>query len=194
MNIVDWMYGDNPPAYEGVCSTLSELRPNLAYRDLIYNFINRLWGEDYADSLEITISFKESVLNTFQEKYIKKMLKQHFPDKYRVFLLADYSTVGRLHFHGLIKPLNGPKGLDYLRRKLVKIFGRTEIKPIRCKIQWLTYMFKYYYKYEKQISATCYITNDIKMDKCYETHNLEDEYKQNIDKCLQTWVHRLDLD
>lgn len=185
-SIVDWIYGSNETVVsEGVDHTLSDLRPILDYREVVVNLVDYLWGEDYNDSLEVTITLKESVLNTFTESYIKKMIKANLKPQFRTFLLADYSKVGRLHFHGVIKPIKGTKGLDYLRRKLTKIFGRTEIKPIREKLQWLTYMVKYYYDIEQEISAKDYITNDVNTWKIHTKHNLEADYKKDIFKRVE---------
>lgn len=181
--IVDWLYNG-----EGVVPTLSELRPNLDYRQTIANLVDYLWGEPYNDCLELTISFKESVLNTYTEGYIKKLVKQVLPKRFRIFLLADYSTVGRFHLHGVIKPLNGTKGMDYFKRKLTRLFGRTELKPLNSRYTWLCYITKYYYENKHIIGQSDYITNDPLITRAFEKRSIEqaqieDTFKQ-IEKLI----------
>lgn len=116
--------------------------------EIITNFYNWMWDSFWDNALELTITFTDNILDKYNHGFIQKEIfrlidKQNL--NYRILLFRDYSDVGRLHYHGLIKPTNkGIERMDKLRSQLRNRFGRCEIKRINSREFYLLYMLKIY--------------------------------------------------
>jgi len=156
---------------QGVINTLSRLRQKTA-NTIPYNIhtvANHLWKDIYDDAQELSMTFKETILNTFNQSYIKnsinKILKK-YENRLLITLFCDYAPIGgRFHLHGVIKPFNdGIKYMDKFKREITRIFGKTDIKPIHSRKSYIAYMLKVY-MIQVKLTRQEIITND------YRIHN-----------------------
>jgi len=187
MSILDYLYNDG-----GIRNTLSELRPEIANMAILENLADHLFDGCYDGSLGLTITFRENILDTFKESHIHKVIQDELnrvSNKFLITLLQDYSSVGRLHYHGVIKADN-PKGLDTFKRRLTKLFGRVELRPLRYRFKWICYMLKYYFNHNERVSPKNIVSNDTSLFKVYIPRDIQtdvkDEFYKQISKFLYT--------
>lgn len=135
----------------------------LTQYEIIENLYNFMWEKLYDDSLELTITFKENTLNTYSHEYIQKDLQKwvnKYSPAFRTILFKDYSKTGRLHYHGIIKPINkGLEQLDTWRRATARRYGRLELKPINSRKYYLVYILKIYIN-QLELTPQHIVSND----------------------------------
>lgn len=110
------------------------------------------FGDDF---LEICVTFtehnrlnyKEATLQYIVEGGIKLAVKNR-RCKPEWLLIPEYSGVGNMHYHGMLKGFNGP-ALAALKRILNHTCGRTCIHMVKYPESYKKYIFK---DYDKKIS------------------------------------------
>lgn len=118
---------------------------------------------------ELSVTFSDKWLIPYNTTYIQMRLKE-FMDRWtktaNYILVQDYSSTGRLHYHGLIEMVNVDK-YQKLLVNLRRTFGKIECLPIN---KWDIYMHyitgvyeEEHEKYMKPVTwnTTRYITNKL---------------------------------
>lgn len=157
-----------------------------AQYEILTNLYNYLWDNTWDDALELTITFTDKILNTYTHEYIHKDLFKLIDKNnlnFRVILFKDYSQTGRLHYHGLIKPINkGLERLDTWRRAVARRYGRLELKPINSRQYYLIYCLKIYINH-LEITPGHILTNMAQVPYLFVDDYTPDDYYSWTDIC-----------
>lgn len=131
---------DNDSDTESDTSDGVEIRNTLSYlRPIMERMI------EHTDCSEITITFKQTYRDNFDNEEITNMLKRYFmfvplQDMKQLLLVPEYGNNSNLHFHGLIR--GKKKDMSSLKLFLNKRFGRSTISMVRYPDSYIKYMLK----------------------------------------------------
>lgn len=157
-----------------------------AQYEILTNLYNYMWDNTWDDALEITITFTDKILTTYTHEYIQKDLFKLIDKNnlnFRIILFKDYSKTGRLHYHGLIKPINkGLEQLDRWRRAVARRYGRLELKTINSREFYLIYMLKIYIN-QLEITPGHILTNMTNVPYLFVDDYTPDDYYTWTDIC-----------
>lgn len=93
----------------------------------------------------LTVTFTDQCLLKYREEYLEKELNKILLGVRALsqfILVRDYSSSGRMHYHGIIDITN-IKSITNLRRRL-KVFGITKVKLIDDNPKWVLYCIGQY--------------------------------------------------
>jgi len=113
--------------------------------------------DEYTAGVAIGISPTDKILNELSRGEITQLLTKIFMRirmrgsdgraepiaPLSLLLVGEFSPKFRWHYHGLLK-VNDVTTLDYIKRRLNKVIGRTVTEQINNTVNYVNYMFKQY--------------------------------------------------
>lgn len=148
-------------------------RDELIYKPvkMYYRYRKLIEKIEPKNSISITVTFTDKVITTDRheiQRYLCSLFKKELHGcsrDVRVFLVYEYSDVGRFHYHGIIENVPANR-LANIGTKLRKYFGRIELSQIRNWDNYTEYMLKRYMtesaQYEKlydERNDVCFVYN-----------------------------------
>jgi len=97
-------------------------------------------------TFEVTVTFTEYNRMTFTPYKLSMVVNdimRHTRNVNNFVMIPDVSEKGMYHLHGVVK-VNELLAVNNLKRKLSKLCGRTQIKPITYRESYCKYCFKIY--------------------------------------------------
>lgn len=101
--------------------------------------------EELTSGMEITCTFADSLIRCHTSDTLTRILRDTLVKvatvhKFRLFLVGEFSKIGRYHMHGMV--YSDGRGIDAIKKKLQRDIGLCHIKQISFTDSYIKYIFK----------------------------------------------------